>query len=69
MIYLQYLKVAKPQWVIDLETNQPYLSVIMFIALYGWIAVEKIKKKQHGYATFIFIFMTTGVLIWKFNTI
>jgi len=67
MIYMQYLRVTKPQWIIDLDTNQPYLGAIMFAALYGWITIDKIKRKQHGYAAFIFIFMTTGLLIWKFN--
>jgi hypothetical protein len=67
MIYVLYLRVTKPQWIIDLDANHPYFGVIMFTALYGWITVEKLKKKQYGYATFIFIFMTTGLLIWKFN--
>jgi uncharacterized membrane protein YidH (DUF202 family) len=68
MIYMQYLKITKPTWIIDLEATHPYLGVIMFTALYGWITVEKIKKKQHGYAAFIFIFMAVGLLIWKSST-
>ena len=60
MIYLLYLRVTKPQWVVNIDSNYPYLGIGIFTALFGFMAIEKIKKKQHGYAVFILIFMAAG---------
>lgn len=60
IVYVLYLRTTKPQWAAEIDANHPYIGISIFTAIFGFMAIEKIKKRQHGYAAFILIFMAAG---------
>jgi predicted membrane channel-forming protein YqfA (hemolysin III family) len=68
MIYVLYLRVTKPQWVVEIDTSYPYIGISIFTALFGFIAIGKIEKRQHGYAAFILVFMA-ACLVFKLSAL
>jgi hypothetical protein len=62
-----YVRVTTPEWSVNFDNSYPYFGVSGFTVLFGLMAMKWLKKKQYGYISIAFIFVSIGWLFKLFG--
>jgi hypothetical protein len=62
-----YVRATNPEWSVSFDKNYPYFGIAGLTALLGCMAVAWFKKRQYGYLSFAFIFISIGWLVKIFG--